>query len=430
MQAITIVSKKTQRAIVPSVPLGRDPPEFPADFFARGQKPEMMIPNNAVTLDDARMILLDQIKKGSLDINLGKLYLYLVLKDITQNLDADWTSFNVQIGSLGTSMSPWGIVTVNQDPNQCRIDGSSKDTSAKKEDDQWMCMYLLAIYRVGKATNKTYQTMLIDQLNRMLASVSKNAVPMVQAMAALDSWPNDTNFCKMVACVDMFFNKFKNHEWAVLRFGTISSRFRDCAALTSMAHYQQLLGINLGKALEWIFVSRVTEEVELILTPNQELDKPDSYMPYLIDLGISKNSPYSSTRNSSWHLFCHGLGALLASRRSVNARHLEAADQSNILINVMLISYVFQTRVTWSKNFVEQGQVDKSDALNDGKKSVLLSKSSLPSTTSADDWFCWMKLNRFELPDDCKVLAGKNAQKLNDSRDGSIGQFLYKRLGN
>ncbi|WPV62772.1 MAG: nucleocapsid protein [Wufeng bat tupavirus 2] len=428
MEGLNLFSKKSGKVIPARVPLDRDLPEYPKDYFDKHRKkPPLEIQTHSVTLADLRQMVAGQISSGELDLKVCKAYLLSLMETLKEKLLDDWISFEVKIGAKDEEITPLHIVEVTKVAGAGSLDSPFKDSSATDSDDQWMCMYLLGIYRIGRVTNKQYQTQLIENLNKMTHVLRPDAPQMTQAMQAFDTWPNDSTYCKIVACFDMFYCKFKKSAWAAVRFGTISSRYKDSAALTSMTHFGKLLGANLADCLEWSFVARVSEEIEGMLRPDQELDKPDSYMPYMMDLGISKTSPYSSVRNPGWHLFCHTVGSLMQSARSYNARHLEAADQSNIISNAELVVYVYETRIMWSKGFRKDGEVDKSDDLADYNAEVIGS-NSLPSTTKADDWFTWMKLNNFELPSECLAHCAKNARKLKNSRDGSIGKYIYARL--
>lgn len=429
MENLKIFSKKTKREYTAAVPLDKDPPEYPGDQFdKKREKPKLICPRSGLKLDEVRKMIKGQIRDGTLDIELAKFYLISLLKTIDEPNDENWSSFKILILGSKEVGKPLCVVQVVDDTKDAQLDSKSKENDASEEDDLWMSTYLLSIYRIGRATNKAYQVKLIDDLNKLMATFPGQAIPMIQGLQALDSWHGDSNYCKIVASVDMFFSKFKKSKWAILRFGTISSRYRDCAALTAMNHYAKLLGADLVEALEWSFVGRVSDEIEQMLKPEQELDKPDSYMPYMMDLGISKMSPYSTVRNPAWHLFCHTVGSLMFSRRSMNARHIEAPDQSNIISNAELIVFVYETRIKWLKNFRRVDEPDTSDDLKNIRPAVFES-ATLPSTTKADDWFAWMKLNHFELPDECRKYIGKSAKKLKDTREGSIGQFIYMRLG-
>ncbi len=423
-----IYSKKTKTTYLAAVPLDKDPPEYPSEYFKRKlDKPAVVLPRSDLGLDDVRKMVKGQIRDGVLELDLAKHYLRLVLTDIRETSQEDWTSFGVKILSKGETGTPFCMVTIAEEVKGKPLDSKHVDATATKDDDLWICTYLLAVYRIGRAANKNYQNKLIDDVNRLMATFPGDCISMVQTLQAYDTWPADVDYCKLVACVDMFFSRFKKSKWAILRFGTISSRYKDCAALTAMNHYAKLLGVDLVEALQWSFVARVSDEIEQMLKPDQELDKPESYMPYMMDFGISRMSPYSSVRNPAWHLFCHTVGSLLISQRSINARHLEAPDQSNILSNAELVAYVYQTRVKWSKNFKRLGTEDDSDALG-VSQTVVMSSSALPKTTEADEWFAWMKLNDFELPEECKRVVAKVARRLKDSREGSIGQFVHLRL--
>ncbi|WAD86929.1 nucleoprotein [Tupavirus incomtus] len=429
MEPINLYSKKTQRVLTTAVPLDRDVAEYPSEFFEKSRaKPTFPYHPTTTPLADLRQMVAGTMRSGKLDLEVCKAYLLAVLTDQTEELQQDWVSFGVEIGKKGHKVGPFCMVTRQAEGSPKVYDSQEKNNTVTAADDIWMVMHLLAFYRIGRGTTiGSYRNLLITKVNAMIMAINPDAIPINATAQAIETWQNDSGYCKIVACVDMFYSYFKKSPWAVIRVGTIPSRYKDCAALTSMSHFARLLGQDLAKCLEWSFVGRVSDEIEALLKPGQELDNPYSYTPYMMDLGISRTSPYSTVRNPSWHLFCHSVGALMQSTRSIQARHLEAADQSNILANAQLVVFVFETKIVWSKNFKPEGSTDPSDSL-DGLLTESVGTSSLPSGVEADEWFAWMKLNGFTLPKACLKHCEKNARKLKDSRESSIGKYVAARL--
>ncbi|AJR28403.1 nucleoprotein [Klamath virus] len=428
MEGLKLYSKKSQRSLPTAVPLDRDVAEYPSEFFERARvKPQFQYVQVSNTLEDLRQMVAGMIQVSELDLEVCKAYLIAVLLTQEEVLQNDWVSFGVIIGKRGDKVNPFCMVQMAPEGLPRVLDSQQKSSQVNAADDLWMCMYLLCFYRLGKITNKTYLSTILDRMNSMLLGYRKDVAPLSANLQAIEAWHNDSGYCKIVACVDMFYSMFKKSPMAAIRVGTIPARYRDCAALTAMAHFSKLLGQDLAKCLEWSFVGRVSDEIEALLQPGQELDNPFSYTPYMMELGLSRASPYSTVRNPCWHLFCHSIGALMQSTRSINARHLEAADQSNILANAELVVYVFETHIVWAKNFRPEGTMDASDAL-DSLQPETLGTSMLPASVDADAWFSWMKLHNFTLPSQCVKHCEKNARKLKNSRESSIGKYVASRL--
>lgn len=122
------------------------------------------------------------------------------------------------------------------------------------------------------------------------------------------SWLNDRGFLKMVAGIDMFLHWFKDNESAILRMGSLESRFRDCAGLLSYGYAQSILNIDAGDLMDWIFVKSMGDELVKMSTEGQESGNKESYFP---DLGLVSKSAYSSNANPYLFLWIHIIGCIL-----------------------------------------------------------------------------------------------------------------------
>lgn len=103
---------------------------------------------------------------------------------------------------------------------------------------------------------------------------------------------------KMVAAVDMFFNKFPDHEYNALKVCTLRSRFRDCTALLSIGYFSSLVSLeHESDALDWFLTEKQADEAVQMMNPDQELTQEDSYFPYQSDFRLVKKTYYSSAKN-------------------------------------------------------------------------------------------------------------------------------------
>lgn len=137
----------------------------------------------------------------------------------------------------------------------------------------------------------------------------------------------------------MYFNKFPLHPLANLRIGTTGSRFRDCAALISYGYLADLLGMTKNTdVMDWVFLEHVGNDIDRIMTSEDELLDNYSYFPYHVDLGLVTKSAFSATANPHFFEWVHVIGALMKSPRSLNARHISDSRALDILANAACVA--------------------------------------------------------------------------------------------
>jgi Rhabdovirus nucleocapsid protein len=117
----------------------------------------------------------------------------------------------------------------------------------------------------------------------------------------------------------MFLFRFDEHKLGFLRAGTLTSRHKQCMAILDIYFADTAFYLPAGQVLEWIFVDQVADEIERIYLQPDEHDKPYSFMPYCIDLGLVPRSPFSITANPNTHNWIHILGSLSGLERSKKA---------------------------------------------------------------------------------------------------------------
>ena len=83
----------------------------------------------------------------------------------------------------------------------------------------WICLYIITIYRLIKISILAYLDQVATKADQQIrAAGGPTNIPMASVANSYRSWESDTTYKKLIASIDMFFNKFPEHEWAVLKF--------------------------------------------------------------------------------------------------------------------------------------------------------------------------------------------------------------------
>ncbi|UOX72930.1 nucleoprotein [Wufeng Myotis altarium vesiculovirus 1] len=320
------------------LPADDDPVEYPKDFFTKKkQRPRLQV-NTQFELAQVRGYVYGGLQDGQVAIQHVNSYLYQVLKGYTEVNQGKWSSFGVTIAEDGARIGPFCMLDVDE-VKDGGVDGKAS-TEAIPQDDQWLPMYLLGLYRVGRATVPEYRALLMRNLIAQCQAASGRAKNLTRDTEIFfDNWGADPNFCKIVAGVDMFYHRFKKSQRASLRFGTIVSRYKDCAALSTFSHLVKMTGLKPGEVVCWILLPSVLTEFRALMAPGNEIDESMSYMPYLIDMGLSQKSPYSSVRNPCFHFWGQLTALLIRSSRAKNARVPNDIPLSELTTSAWLFAY-------------------------------------------------------------------------------------------
>ncbi|WAK77077.1 MAG: nucleoprotein [Longquan Niviventer coninga ledantevirus 1] len=413
---------RTKQLVQITSPQEDTPPAYPSKWFEshKGKKPLLVVKYKTSPLDNLRGVVKAGIKGQKLDVQVAVAFLYGVFKDVTGVLADDWNSFGVEIGKAGEAVNPFRLLDVDtkeEDPP------NAGTITATKGEDMWLCFFLLSQYRLQKVTNAEYEKILIKKANLHLnAMPEQNEHTSISTKGGFAAYLMNPNYLRVVAALDMFFHKFKEHEFAIMRFGTLGSRYKDCSALTSLNHIKKLTGLSMEDFMLWIFTDSIADDLEQLAQPGQELDKHDSYAPYMRDMGVSDKSPYSAQANPSIHLFCHAIGTLLHSRRSINARMGPEVDTMSTIKNAQVVAYVLSTCPTFAKGFTKS--LDTIPGL--ASKEVM---GELPGEPDPDRWFDYLSEQGFKIPLPIEQHSHDAARSLTNLRPDTVGQHLAGLLG-
>ncbi|UNP42107.1 nucleoprotein [Porcine ephemerovirus 1] len=414
----------TDSTIKPKRPYDNVPAQFPLDYFKRNNhtKPNLRIPQKELGLQDVRELVRGGLNRNDLNVKHAMRYLYLVLSKVVETADDDWDSFGIKLVRKGCQMTPWDLFNIVEDKDKL-VDGI-KDNKAVEDDDKWMCLAIVATYRLGRTNNQAHKNNLIVKINQQLVGMNRDAPPMIDLPAQQAAWVANADFNKMIAGIDMFFNKFKTNEWAFLRFGTIPARYKDCAALMSIGHLCDVTGLDLEDVLDWIFVGTIATEIVNMMTEGNEVDNPYSYMPYMMELGLSMKSPYSSSMAPGLYTLVHMVGCLLYSDRSKNARMISDRNLVNIKMNAEVLAFVRAKKGDLVKAFVKENEKNRLEKDSDNIEPTELDLTSLPSSHDPMDWFAYLESVDFNLPDEIKLHTKSESRKITNTRAGTIGHHI------
>ncbi|UAU42894.1 nucleoprotein [Burg el Arab virus] len=396
-------------------------PEFPAKFFEEGKKPSVIVPSYDGNLDALYKAIRGEIKRRSLTPKSVKAFIYKYGTELKAKNDKDWISFGITIAKKGEDVCPWVLCDVEEDG---KYESSSSEPVGEK-DHLWMFVYCVSLYRLGKITDSTYQNNIIKTVDKVLKTIDKDAASLSTGTESAVQVVNDVNFCKLIACVDMFFYQFKDHDLAVSRVGSISSRYRDCAALLGINHLAILGGGDPTIGIRWALEPKVKEDIDRLITEGQETAKTGSYMPYMMDLGASKLSPYSTTVNSSFHLFVHSAGALSLDQRSINARFIPAPNVNGVIKNAAFFIFAMNKSVDWSIGFTKEPAQEKQQL----KLQISGGKNTLPKSKEVEDWMNWRTAMKEEFDKIIEDFLKDRASRITNVRPLTIGHYIKTTYG-
>ncbi|AJR28349.1 nucleoprotein [Kern Canyon virus] len=423
MSSMQVYRFKNQKVIEPKLPQEKTEGEFPSQWFKPdgSRRPEIIIYHDKAILPAIRGLVRQMMETKVFNIKVINAYIYYVLADKGEiESHRDWESFGVIICKEKDKVNPFVMCNISiKKENLPNLTGAE---IPKDDDDKWMVFWLLFQYRIGRATDETYKSELIKRANQFMLSFAEKPVELSRTVSTLTvSWLANMNFTKIVAAVDMYYCKFKSAPWAEMRYCTLGSRYKDCAALTVLRHISDLTSLTVAQLVLWVFTERMADEVEKISTEGNEVDKADSYMPYMRDFGISDKSPYSAQMNPSLVMFCHTIGCLLSSKRSMNARLAGEIDRLNSVINGSITAYVLGHLPMFVHSFGE------TPADTQIKPTVKDRPGQPPSAANPDEWFAYLGSKGFQLPPEIKDWVKAKMDAIATPRKETVGAYLKER---
>ncbi len=232
-------------------------------------------------------------------------------------LKAEWKSYGIVIGEVGDRVRPVDLLA--------RKDGEALKKPPGTPSDNWKEPFykLMIAYRMVKvrdSPDSTYMAMVLSKLMG-LGSSCKRRLPRMSNLTTttFEGVMMDEEVKKIIAAIDKVLYHHSKHLWTFRRAGTLVSRFRESMALTDVSYMGRMCGLDPADAAKWLFDPQAGEELLGMFATEDDVDRDNSYLPYLADLDLVTRSSYSATARPSFHNWVHIVGALFANPRSLKS---------------------------------------------------------------------------------------------------------------
>lgn len=402
------------------------PATKPSAWFAlnAGKKPTVIIPKCNLDL----LSLAGLVKKAAIGMKLTADLAICFLRLFYETVKSEaWKSYGVTIGAASATFTPLSLVDVIDGPEKSF---STAETSTLLEGEiNSLALYILAVYRLLRINHQTHSREVITRTTDVMKGYLQNngtlSYHLDSVKTTYSGWAAIPDYAKMVAVFDMFMFKQKTHPLSVMRIATVSTRFRDCAGLTSIQHLASILGYKeCARIGFWCFSDAVGDDYLNLFTGNEELDKQDSYFPYQVDLGLTEKSAYSSTVNQTMYYFVHAVGALCGSKRSSNALYLlnkAIIPTTNLAVWVALIH---STADSYKLVFDSPDTPSNPNLTPDAGAGDPLSIER-PTDLNFSAWFNYLADRNFKFAEqDLIKFKSLQANMGTEFREGTIGEYI------
>ncbi|XP_021712746.1 uncharacterized protein LOC5576883 [Aedes aegypti] len=286
-----------------------------------------------------------------IDVGLALRYIWLCFDRIKGRLDEEWVTHGVVVGAEVTPRNLLNYVEVEEgEPYAGGNPGNA---------GQWLRALALVLspIRLNSQLRREYLDALTGRYKATLEEFAGMRINDSPGTFALQhaAWNQNTIFLRLSAALDMFLFKFKDHEHSKLRFSTVTCRFGDCAGIGDLRFILKILGLNLTEFSQWIWTASTADDLKRLLRPNEEIDKRDSFTPYIASMRLCSKSPYSATANPNLHIFVHAIGCANLRARSINSRMVGDVNMPDTVANAAVLNYVRGSRYNLQPEFYRQG---------------------------------------------------------------------------
>lgn len=167
--------------------------QYPITWFENhpDSRPILSITLVCKDLLSARTALRKGILDNNIDLDVAKSFLYYFGRTIRSRLDDDWKSYRMVIGLAGAEISPLDLVTVKIEE---KIKETLTTTSVTPEDDGWMAGFVLAIYRLTKATVRDYKLQIANRVSAQLKAIKGTAPEITEVVDIYKGWTGDKGY--------------------------------------------------------------------------------------------------------------------------------------------------------------------------------------------------------------------------------------------
>ena len=250
-----------------------------------------------------------------------------------------------------------------------------------------------------------------------------------------ETFKNDVEFAFLMGAIDMFLVKFEEHELRGIRIGTLNTRYMDCGALMDLNFLAVTYDLYIPWFAEWMFARRLAVEYVRITAGGQEIDKMDSYAPYMSVFNLTPRSPYSISINPNIHIYIHTVGSILGNERCKNARVVGAVNEVMVVGTAIIFGYAYTKLLQMAMQFNSTGRWDEVPPENqaidlDGEPDAEAEAArGEPQELDAELWLNWLNERGGAKPAYMMEHCYRIWRALSDVRVGTLGALLKKFAG-
>ena len=316
---------EVKELVTPSY-VDRESPSFLSEYFRKNQsKPKVRVyvcrkrdsedmasdPN-----DDLCSWVVPSIGKTTFEPEQAAGFIWYMMGKISGRLTEEWIAHGLKIGKQEEVITPRDIL----EPLETIIDVPLA-TNRFSEDDKWGAFWsLVGGHRLMKL-NGSYEDY-IERQRRNVGDKLRERPFLAKKGVDVASFHNSlfekVEYTALVAAIDMFLFRFKDHEMRRGRIGTMSTRGLGDVALSSLIGIKEACGMELGEIFSYLPMKALVAELSRLGKDEGQTD-PYSYFPYIKSMGICSASPYSASMNPMVFTTVHVLGTILGVERSINA---------------------------------------------------------------------------------------------------------------
>nr|QTJ62260.1 nucleocapsid [Bactrocera tryoni rhabdovirus 1] len=396
--------------------------EYPSAYFASiSDKPFVHIYYRDTTLDVLRASIMEHMSPGSIEITQAIAYLYKLYSARKEKNVEEWNSYNIKIADANTDIDPFVMLKVNLHPEK-PVDPSTGSTARDSKIDLWLPYVLTSVFRTSRVVHETYRTLLIENITKQAVGLSEEIGVSLESMAtSYASWTNNPDYCKLMAALDMFYYRFPKSIYSNIRVGTITARYRECAALTNYQHLTKVVGSpTMGGLFEWVFNVAIKNDILRIFHGDEELDKEFSYFPYQVDFNLVQKSAYSASVNSALYVWGSIVCVLNKDLQSLNSRLLRFDSITDVVWNAKLLGYVKSNRVNTKVFFKKENTANPQIV----SAPILTTTGDMPTGSNPIAWFNYMKGRNYVFPQECLDFFQSVKESIIEPREGTIGHYI------
>lgn len=356
-------------------------PIKPKEWFAKNPaKPALTTDYYSLTVDLTNLAgsLERYFSNGKLTLRMAKAYLYTFFSHQVKVLPEDWSSFKIPIGKAGESISPWAPLEIALK--------QELQVEIRKElecDPRALALAILSYYRTGCLRNEEHKERIAELISVKISAWDVK-LTIKGRMEVYKAWVHDEGFRRMVASIDMFYHKFRDSDLGYFRMGTVSTRFKDCTALTSMNYFAKITGSTFIGMLPWFWTKELSYQVYNVVEGGNELEKLDSYAPYFIEMTGAMKSAYSATVNPELYMFIHIIGVTLGHIRSYNANKMKEYVVTNTFANAIIVAALLTKSGPYSMYYEsKKAYAERMAKLAEKSKRLEETKAALQAQTAA-----------------------------------------------